>query len=328
MTGAEARPTTDLTTRAEVTAVDILIAGDVVRVILSGAPALDAETLDDALTELRGKHEPFREFIMQHPRGHDGIVDSAILLPPVSKTAARSILIGTQEGYGSLAGTPMLASVCALVETGRVPVQEPETSVTFDTARGPAEVRAVIRGGRCVSAAWHTQLPKVVAQDRIVEMESGACVPVTILDAGLPFLVADVTGCGASMEDIESLGTAGASLSKAAGQQVPLCDFGLEHSFPNYLVMLVEPVVKAPGDNQAQIMVGCVMPDGSVSRMPSGLGTLSVAATLAAQGLLDVGNLLCVRTPMGFELSCQTCDHGALLEGQTRLISALQLLED
>lgn len=161
------RPSLSFAPSIAVSAVDTLIAGDVLRVVLDGSPALKAKGPLEALQELRAEHQDFRRFVIEPPRGHAEI-NACLLLYPFSSDAVRTAIIAEHFGYASFAGTPLLASAVALIETGGVAAHEPETTVTFDTAKGRAEVFVSVKDGRCFSARWVTTRPRIVAYGQMV----------------------------------------------------------------------------------------------------------------------------------------------------------------
>lgn len=305
---------------------DYAIAGDVVRVVLSGAPDISVSTAKDLLDTLRREHEDFRRFAMEEPRGHAGIVDMSLLYPPVGENAVRTLVVGTQAGYVPLAGTPLLSSAAALLETGQVPVTSGETEVIFDTGAGEARVVARMHDGRCERVRWDTFRPSVIEKDRSFSYGDRGAVSASIISTGLPFLVADGDQCGASFLDSESLGHAGSLLSSVGKKQLPLKEIGLEHAFSDYIVMLTFGGINEMQNGDVEIRAACIMPDGSVSRMPSGLGTLSVAASLHASGHLASDKMLTVRTPAGFELGAKITDTSAELHGKPQLVAMTTLV--
>ena len=122
-----------------VTTVDVLMGGDVLRIVLSGAPELKAGNPLDALHELRREHDDFRRFLIEYPRGNEAI-NGCLLLPPFSPETVRTVVVAPQVGYVPIAGTPLMAAAAALVELGEVGAQDSITRVRFDSAKGLTEI--------------------------------------------------------------------------------------------------------------------------------------------------------------------------------------------
>lgn len=83
------QPRLSFTPQRRVIAVDTHMNGEILRVVLDGLPALKASSPADALNELREYHDAFRRFVIEPPRGGDG-VNACLLLPPFSEKSANS----------------------------------------------------------------------------------------------------------------------------------------------------------------------------------------------------------------------------------------------
>ncbi len=310
-----------------VSAVDVLISGDVLRIVLDGTPKLRARNALEALQELRAEHEDFRSFVIDPPRGHPG-VDACLLLPPFSPDAIRTAIIAEHFGYAPVAGTPLLASAAALIETGQVSVREPETRLVFDTAQGKTEVIASIKDGRCLALRWITVRPRIIAHNQGFTLEARRVVPASVISPGLPYLVARAADMGVSLADAEALGAAGAMLSRAAGEQLPLRQVEMEQDLDAYLVMVADDLFDRGQGEAAQVQAAFVSPTGEIARMPTATGTLSVAAHFIDKGQLAAGQFLQVTSPTGHSLTGRIDATRASVEGSARVVSLLQLVAD
>jgi len=310
-----------------VSAVDTLVAGDVLRIVLDGAPKLRATSPFDALRELRAEHQDFRRFIIDPPRGHDGI-DACILLSPFSSDAVRTAIIAEHFGYAPVAGTLLLASAVVLIETGEVAAREPTTSVVFDTAKGKAEVVVTVASKRCVSSKWTTERPRVISRKQRLTLAGERTISAALINSGLPYVVACAADLDVDFRDERKLGAAGAMLSSAAGQQMPLQGLGMEQDADAYLVMLVGDLTDHGAAQAAQVQAAFISPTGSVARMPTGTGTLSVGAYFNEKRRLPYSRALDVTSPTGHRLRCQVEETKASVEGAVRIISLVDLVAD
>jgi len=327
------RPSLSVRPTKIVSAVDTSIAGDVVRVVMDGFPNLRAKNAMQALQELRAEHEEFRRFLIELPRGHDDI-NAILLLPPTSSEAARTAIMAEHFGYVPVAGTLLIAAAVALVETGEVVAQEPETTVILDTAHGRTDVIVTVEIGRATSARWMTDRPRIISHLHQFALDDGRTVSATVISPGLPYLVARADDLGVSFWDVEGLGDAGSMLSRAAGRQLPLKDVGMEQDAADYLVMLVGDYEdEGPGD-AAQTLAVWVGSDGDVNHSPTGAhsptgtGALAVAAYCVEMGKLGVGRSLNVMTPSGQSLRTCIQTAGASVEGEVRVVSLIDLVDE
>lgn len=310
-----------------VSAVDTSIAGDVVRVVVDGFPKLKAKNAKDALQELRADHEEFRHFLIDPPRGYRDI-NAILLLPPLSPKTDRTVIMAEHFGYVPVAGTLMITAAVALVETGLVARHEPETTVTFDTAHGQTQLIVDVEDGHATSATWTTDRPRIVVRSEKISLENDQTVPVTVISPGLPYVVARIDDLGVDFDDVKALGTAGAMLSSAAGQQLPLKDLGMERDADAYLVMLMGDFTDDGAAEAARVFAAWVAPDGNVSHSPAGTGALTAAAYSADRGDLEIGRLLDVVTPYNQRLRSRIDMASACVAGAVRLVAFVDLVTD
>jgi len=240
----------------------------------------------------------------------------------------RTAIIAEHFGYAPVAGTLLLASAVALIETGEVAAREPTTSVVLDTAKGKAEVIVNIANKRCVSSKWTTERPRVISRKQRLTLNDERIISATLVNSGLPYVVACAADLGVDFQDKRELGAAGAMLSRAAGHQMPLQDLGMEDDADAYLVMLVGDLTDDGAAQAAQVQAAFISPTGSVARMPTGTGTLSVGAYFNEMRKLSYGRALDVTSPTGHRLRCRTEETKASVEGSVRIISLIDLVAD
>lgn len=310
----------------KVSAVDMLIAGDVMRIVLDGTPALSAGSAAEALEELRSDHQAFRHFVISWPRGHEHI-NACLLLAPFSSDAIRTAIVAEHFGYAPVAGTPLIAAAVALAETGQVPIAGPETAIVFDTAQGKEHLTILIDDERRLAARWTTQRPRIVVPSVEFALQDGRTVAATVVSPGLPFLVAFAADFGISFDDPSSIGVAGALLGRAAEQQLSPQAVGLERELDKYLVMIVGELVDRGPDVPASVQVACVSSTGEISRMPTGTGALSVGTVLDETGQLAPGRWLDATTPTGHMLRTRIEKAQASVEGAADIIARVELVE-
>ena len=87
----------------EVRVIDSHTGGEPTRVVLSGAPRLDARNPADAVLELQQKHDQFRRTIINEPRGSD-ILIGALMLPPQDSRSAAGVVFFNNAGYLGMCG--------------------------------------------------------------------------------------------------------------------------------------------------------------------------------------------------------------------------------
>ncbi len=314
-----------LTNVPRITALDAAMAGDVLRVVTEGSPALRAASALEALAELRGEHEAFRRFLIEPPRGHRDL-NACLLLPPFSAGAQRTLVVASHFGYAPVAGSLLIAAAGVLVETGAVTAEEPETAVAFDTAAGTETIVARVEAGQCVAGRWTTAAPRVVVHDGELALDDGRSVPASVVNSGLRYVVSRAADVGVDARDVDSLGRAGTMLSRAAGRRWPVDgEAGTADTGP-CLAMIVGGIERRRDAIADHVPVAWISPDGNVAPSPGATGALAAAAHLAAAGELEVGRALDA-TARGGTFRCWLAPGSATIEAPLRIIAWLDLFD-
>src|SRR5215216_5710546 len=123
-----------------ITTLDAHAAGEPLRIIIGGLPALEGATILERRRFMRENYDHVRRALMWEPRGHYNMY-GCVLTPPVTPEADFGVLFLHNEGYSTMCGHGVIALVTALLETGAVPSTGTQTPITLDTPAGL--VRAV-----------------------------------------------------------------------------------------------------------------------------------------------------------------------------------------
>ena len=307
-----------------VTVADVVMGGDVLRIVLSGSPKLKASNPVDALQELRQEHDEFRRFVIEYPRGNEAI-NGCLLLPPFSPEAVRTVVVAPQVGYVPIAGTPLMAAAAALVELGELGAQEPITRVRFDTAKGLAEIEVIVESERCSSTRWRTTRARVAALEKPVTLEKGRTVAVSVVSPGLPYGVVRAADLDVEFEDMAALGAAGSAVAGALREQLSPESVGMGDEASDYFVMVVGEMLNQD-QCSASVEVACVSPNGFVWATPAGTGAISVATYLNELGELVSGDWLETVTPSGNRFRCSVDEESAVVEATSEIVAVTTLI--
>lgn len=266
----------DRVTAEIVRATDVTLAGDVLRVVHDGLPALAGRDPPDQLAELRARHEPFRRFLNAPPNGNR-LVNSCLLYPARSAETVGTFFLASSFGFAPVAGTALMAAAAVAVDEGSVPAAPGWLTLRLDTAVGVAEVRAEVVGGSVVRATWLTRAPRMLARSQAVAGSDGSTRTVSLVATGLPYIVVAEDELGVSLEDEAALGPAAAALSADVGAVCPLSRYGIEQDLARYLVM----VTAAMAGNAIRTV--WISDQGEVARSAGGTGALAVVAAMGAR---------------------------------------------
>jgi proline racemase len=147
-----------MATSARYDAVDSHTEGMPTRVIVGGVGELPGDTMLERKLRLERDHDEIRQLLMNEPRGH-GAMSGAILQKPCRDDADWGVVFVEVSGYLPMCGHGTIGVVTVLVETGRVPVTEPETIVRLDVPAGLVQARVQVADGKATSVTIRNVRP-------------------------------------------------------------------------------------------------------------------------------------------------------------------------
>jgi proline racemase len=138
--------------------IDAEVAGEAVRLIVSGGPTVPVRTMTEKLNWLRRKGGALRRLLMLEPRGH-AAMHGAILTEPISPNAHAGVLSMHAAGFPRVSGESIIGAVTIALETKLIEgVQE---EVLLDTPVGMFRTSPRATGGR-VTSVTVTGVPSFV----------------------------------------------------------------------------------------------------------------------------------------------------------------------
>jgi proline racemase len=273
-------------TKRAITVVGCHAEGEVGDVITGGVlPPAGATMLDKKLTMER-EHDHIRRLLIQEPRG--SVARHVNLLVPATRSDAQAgAIIMEPTEYPPMSGSNTMCITTVLLETGIVPMQEPETRMRLDMPGGPVDVVAECRNGKCVSVTI-ANVPAFAAKiDAPLEVEGVGTIKIDISYGGMFYAIVDARALGFSVEPHEArdLAVLGEKIRMAAREQHHV----VHPDFPDiHDVSIVQFAMPFPGPDQV-VRNTCIVSPGRSDRSPTGTGTSARMAALHARGLLKVG---------------------------------------
>jgi trans-L-3-hydroxyproline dehydratase len=188
---------------------------------------------------------------------------------------------------------PMSGSNCicvstVLLDTGMIPMQEPETHFLLDAPAGVVAVRARCRNGKAESITLRN-VPAFA--DRLaasIEVEGLGTVAVDTAFGGDSFVMADARSLGFSLEEREArdLAIIGRRIVAAANEQIPFRHPALSDWSHYSFCFLTGPLETVDGCVSSRN--ACVINPGKIDRSPTGTGCSALMSVLHAKGLLKL----------------------------------------
>jgi proline racemase len=270
--------------------------GEVGKVLVGGAPAIPGATLLDRMHHLNTVDDSLRRFVTLEPRASAQMSVNLVTAATRPNADAGFIVLQADRAH-AMSGSNCICVVTALLETGRVPMREPETIVRLDTPAGLVTARARCAAGRCLSVSLDNVPAFVEALDRKIETRDWGIIRADIAFGGIHYAIVDVGQLGTAIDpkNAHALAAAGIALKETIGRQVQVSHPELPGLTEIAYVMFrsVEP--------DGAIRTCTTLPAGRVDRSPCGTGSSANLAVLHARGQVKVGDSRRSRSIIGGE---------------------------
>jgi len=274
---------------------DAHAAGEPLRVVTAGWPAIPGATMLAKRRFARAHHDHLRRALMLEPRGHADMY-GCVLTEPVTDDGDVGVLFLHNEGYSTMCGHGVIALVTAGLEAELLHPREPGV-VRLDTPAGRVTARAELTGGR-VSRVAFTNVPAFVLHaGRTVAVEGLGPLEVDVAYGGAFYAYADARGVGLPVEPARcaELVEVGMRIKRAVAAELAVA----HPAGPSDLDFLYGAILSQPASGGAALRNVCVFADGEVDRSPTGTGVSGRAAIEVARGRLPLGRWLTVESLIG-----------------------------
>jgi proline racemase len=219
-----------------------------------------------------------------------------LVLPPLDPATDVGVIVLEQGGFRPMSGANTMCTVTGLLETGSLPVVEPETVVRVDTAVGPVEATAQVEGGRVRWVRVRNVPSFAVALDREIVVPQYGTIAADVAFGGQFYVLARAADMDVALgpDHAQAIARAGTALLAAAREQVPVAH-PEQPEFDEITLALLHGPADRPGisgRNSVVLPSGRVTLDdpaswrGTLDRSPGGTGTSARMATLHARGEL------------------------------------------
>jgi len=279
-----------------ITTIDSHTGGEPFRVVTGGFPELEGDTILERRRDAMQNWDPLRKALMWEPRGHADMY-GCLVTPPVSPEADFGILFMHNEGFSTMCGHGVIAMATVAVETGMLPVTEPETLVRMDTPAGLVSAWASLSEGRVGSVRFHNVPAFVVDLDLDVEVPGIGRVRYDLAFGGAfyAYVQADEVGVGCGPEDFRKLIETGTAIKRAVMASHPI-----EHPSEEDLGFLYGVIfIGEPSDPGSHSRNVCVFADGEVDRSPTGTCVSGRLAIHHARGEVEVDEPIVIESILG-----------------------------
>ncbi|WP_210526200.1 proline racemase family protein [Rubellimicrobium arenae] len=277
--------------------------GEIGKVIVGGAPEIPGATLLDKMNHINRVDDSLRRFVTGEPRAHVAMSVN-LLVPPVHPEAHAGFIVLQADRAHPMSGSNCICVVTALIESGRVPAQEPETVVRLDTPAGLVTARARVTNGRCHSVSLDNVPAFTIALDQVVQTPDWGMIRADIAFGGVFYAIVDVDQVGLSIEPehARALAEAGIAIKALLADQVQV-----SHPEAPDLNDIAYVMFRSRAADGA-VRTCTTLKPGRVDRSPCGTGSSANLAVLHARGEIAPGEGRTSRSIIGGEFRAEVIE--------------------
>ena len=271
--------------------------GEVGDVIVGGVQPPPGDTIWDQ-SRFIARDETLRNFLLNEPRG--GVFRHVnLLVPPVNPKADVAFIIMEPQDTPPMSGSNSICVATVVLETGIVPMVEPETKFVMEAPGGLVEVTAQCKDGKATQIKVFN-VPSFAGElDAHIEVPGLGTLTVDTAFGGDSFVIVNAHELGFALtpDEARDLAVAGIAITNAANEQIkfhhPTNPEWTHFSFTQIAAPLFYEDGLAISHNAVAIQ------PGKIDRSPTGTGCSARLAVLHARGVLGVGDRLRGRSLIG-----------------------------
>lgn len=277
--------------------------GEVGDVIVGGVAPPPGATIWDQARWI-AQDRTLRDFVLNEPRG--GVFRHVnLLVPPRHPRAAMGWIVMEPVHTPPMSGSNAICVATVLLDTGILPMTEPETRFALEAPGGLVEVVAACRDGKAQSVRI-TNLPSFAARlGARIEVAGLGTLTVDTAYGGDSFVLVDAATLGFALtpDEASDLTATGMRIRAAADAQLGF----LHPTNPDWrhisFCQFTAPVRMVDGVKTGRNTVA--IEPGKLDRSPCGTGCCARMAVLHAQGALSVGEAFTGISILGSRFDCR-----------------------
>ena len=268
--------------------------GEVGDVIISGIDPPPGKTIWEQALWI-ANDQSLRNFVLNEPRG--GVFRHVnLLVPAKDPSAAMGFIVMEPEDTPPMSGSNSICVSTVLLETGIIPMSEPETRFTLEAPGGLVDVTAQCRDGKAQRITVKNVPSFADRLDVQLEVEGIGTLTVDTAYGGDTFVIVDSGSVGFEItpDEARDICNTGMKITAAASEQL-----GFRHpAYPEIthisFCQFAKPVFEEAGQQIGKNTV--VVRPGKVDRCPTGTGLSARLAVMHAKGQAKLGDTLLARS--------------------------------
>ena len=277
--------------------------GEVGDVIVGGVAPPPGDTLWEQ-SQWIARDETLRNFMLNEPRG--GVFRHVnLLVPPKNPAAQMGWIIMEPVHTPPMSGSNSMCVSTVLLETGILPMQEPQTQLTLEAPGGLINVVADCKDGKVERVTIHNVPSFVNKLDARLEVEGLGTLKVDTAYGGDSFVLVEAKELGFAVtpDEARDMAEAGIRITNAATEQL-----GFYHPRNPDWKHISFCQITAPLKEEDGALVGLnavTIQPGKLDRSPTGTGCSARLAVLKKRGLLNVGGRYIGESVIGARFHCR-----------------------
>ena len=276
--------------------------GEVGDVIVGGVPPPPGATIWEQARWIH-QDQRLRNFVLNEPRG--GVFRHVnLLVPPKDPRAVTGWIVMEPVHTPPMSGSNSICVATVLLDTGIVPMEEPETRFVIEAPGGLVEVVANCRNGKAESVRVVNHPSFSARLDAMIEVEGLGSLKVDTAYGGDSFVIVDAQALGLALraDEARNLAELGMRITRAANEQL-----GFEHpTNPDWnhisFCQFAAPTAREDGVLTGRSAVA-IRP-GKIDRSPTGTGCSARLAVMHARGQIGIGETFVGRSIIDSEFVC------------------------
>ncbi len=268
------------------TAVEVHAEGEQGTCYLGSVFEVPGATALEKLHHLNEVDDTIRRILCFEPRGRP-MASANLVFPSTDPEAHAGFVVLQADRAHAMSGSNTICVVTALLETGTVPMIEPETEVVLETAAGLVRTRATCRDGRCERVTLDGVPSFVEELDVPLDVRGYGTVTVDVAYGGCFYVLVPAAQLGLSLtrESARGVVEAATAVSEAARASIKVRHPTIpEIDFISYVM------VTGDDDPANGRLRGATVLSGRVDRSPCGTGSSARVACLVARHEAKVGD--------------------------------------
>lgn len=289
--------------------IDAHTEGEPLRIITEGYPEIIGKTMLEKRQYLKDNLDHLRQLLMFEPRGHADMY-GALITESCSENADFGILFMHNEGYSSMCGHGIIATITAAIETQALLLPKPNEFIGIDSPAGFIKAYAQTNNNRLeVSFDNVPSFVEVLDQKVFIEGLGEVTYDIAFGGAYYAFVDADRLSIDCTPENVQTLINVGRTIKQVVMQSVEINHPDEKDLSFLYGTIFTSKKTDNPSSHSRHV---CVFADGEVDRSPTGTGVSARAALLSIKEDLPALTSIDIESIVGGKMSVciqQKCNY-------------------